>query len=97
MRLSAADIAIIRSLVRERFGADARIWLFGSRLDDGARGGDIDLYVEPVGLQDENLFLTRQALRRQLERRLHRPVDLLVNPGRATAFMHQAREEGRPL
>lgn len=97
MRLSETEIATIRTLVGARFGPDTRIWLFGSRLDDSARGGDIDLYVEPGELSDDNLFLARQALRRELERRLRQPVDLLVNPGNTTAFMRQARDEGRPL
>jgi predicted nucleotidyltransferase len=37
---------IVRSL-RRYFGKSARIWLFGSRVNDEARGGDIDLLVEP--------------------------------------------------
>jgi predicted nucleotidyltransferase len=97
MRLSPDDIAAIRGLVQARFGADTGIWLFGSRLDDAARGGDVDLYVEPDRLPEENLLLTRQALRRELERRLRVPVDLVINPGRTTAFMRQARAEGYPL
>lgn len=97
MRLSPEDIAIIRTLIRGRFGADAGIWVFGSRLDDGARGGDLDLYVEPTRLPDDNLLLARQALQRDLERRLRQPVDLTINAGRTTAFMRQARAEGRPL
>ncbi|WP_295453208.1 nucleotidyltransferase domain-containing protein [uncultured Thiodictyon sp.] len=97
MRLSHEDIAAIRCLVQARFGADAGIWLFGSRLDDSARGGDVDLYVEPVHLPAEDLLLARQALRRDLERRLRLPVDLVINPGQTTAFMRQARTEGYPL
>jgi len=34
-----------------------------------------------------NLFLAQQALRRKLERQLRQPVDVLINPGRTTAFM----------
>lgn len=94
MRLSPEDIGTIRRLVQARFGADVGIWLFGSRLDDAARGGDVDLYVEPERLPDENLLLARQALRRDLERQLRLPVDLLINPGNPTAFMRQARQEG---
>ena len=97
MRLSPEDIATIRHLVQERFGPDAGIWLFGSRLDDSARGGDVDLYVESAPLPDKNLLLVRQALRRDLERRLRLPVDLVINAGHPTAFTRQARAEGRPL
>ena len=97
MRLSANDIAVIRSLVHDRFGVDASIWLFGSRLDDAARGGDIDLYIELANPVRDNLFLARQVLRRELERRLRQPVDLIVNSGSPTAFMRQARSEGQPL
>ena len=97
MRLTAVDIELIRTCVRERFGADAGIWLFGSRLDDQARGGDIDLYVEPSVPPPENLFLARDALRRELQRGLNQPVDLVVSRGEPTAFMRQAREEGQRL
>lgn len=39
-------IEIIRSAERQVSGADARVYLFGSRTDDAGRGGDIDLYIE---------------------------------------------------
>ncbi|WP_295393715.1 hypothetical protein [uncultured Thiodictyon sp.] len=53
--------------------------------------------MEPDRLPEENLLLARQALRRDLERRLRLPVDLVINPGQTTAFMRQARAEGHPL
>lgn len=46
MRLSAQQCSIIRNAVAENFGAAANVWLFGSRVDDNKRGGDIDLYIE---------------------------------------------------
>ena len=46
MRLTPEQAAVIRSAAREVFGADARVWLFGSRVDDSKRGGDIDLLIE---------------------------------------------------
>jgi predicted nucleotidyltransferase len=97
MRLTQADIELIRSTVRERFGAGTEIWLFGSRLDDQACGGDINLYVEPSAPLPENVFLAREALRRELQRGLNQPVDMIVRRGEPTAFMRQAREEGRRL
>ena len=46
MRLTEEQTGIIRRTVREVLGDDARVWLFGSRMDDDKRGGDVDLYVE---------------------------------------------------
>lgn len=54
MRLSDRQCSVIRCAVTEYFGQDACVWLFGSRVDDAARGGDIDLYIEPaIGNADE--------------------------------------------
>jgi predicted nucleotidyltransferase len=44
--LSNLEAEAIIVAVKEVFGANAHVWLFGSRIDDSKRGGDIDLYVE---------------------------------------------------
>ncbi len=46
MRLDAQHIAAIKQLAAEQFGAGARVLLFGSRVDNASRGGDVDLLVE---------------------------------------------------
>lgn len=46
MRITEQQCSIIRSAVAENFGTEANVWLFGSRVDDSQRGGDIDLYIE---------------------------------------------------
>jgi predicted nucleotidyltransferase len=46
MRLSPREIDAIRAAVREVFGASATVRLFGSRVRDDLRGGDVDLFVE---------------------------------------------------
>ncbi|MGH8583380.1 MAG: nucleotidyltransferase domain-containing protein [Gammaproteobacteria bacterium] len=46
MRLTDTQVRIIKTRAAECFGPNAHVWLFGSRVDDDARGGDIDLYVE---------------------------------------------------
>ncbi|WP_287632618.1 nucleotidyltransferase domain-containing protein [Accumulibacter sp.] len=44
MRLTPQQIQIIRALARQVAGE--RVPCFGSRLDDAARGGDLDLMIE---------------------------------------------------
>lgn len=46
MRLSHAHIESLKRLAFEEAGSSARLRLFGSRLDDVARGGDVDLLLE---------------------------------------------------
>ena len=46
MRLTPSQVETIRDTARRCFGQDADVWLFGSRVDDTRRGGDIDLYIE---------------------------------------------------
>ena len=46
MRLSEAERTAIRAAITRHFGAESRVFLFGSRVDDRRRGGDIDLLVE---------------------------------------------------
>lgn len=50
MRLSKQQVDIIRQAVLERFGLNAKVSLFGSRVNDEARGGDIDLLVELINV-----------------------------------------------
>ncbi|SHE20524.1 nucleotidyltransferase domain-containing protein [methanotrophic endosymbiont of Bathymodiolus puteoserpentis (Logatchev)] len=56
MRLTHKEIDTIKNSVLS-LDADARIYLFGSRIDDAKRGGDIDLLIE-------SSILTKQDLRK---------------------------------
>ncbi|WCT74210.1 hypothetical protein PQ455_02980 [Sphingomonas naphthae] len=68
MRLTEQEIAAIKGAAAEAFGPDAVVRLFGSRVDDALRGGDIDLHVE---VDDLARARSRQvAFRRQLWRDL---------------------------
>lgn len=46
MRLTRKQIARLKSLAAREAGPGARLLLFGSRLDDAARGGDVDLLLQ---------------------------------------------------
>ena len=45
MRLTPEARDIIRHSTQAVFGLDSQVKLFGSRVDDSQRGGDIDLLV----------------------------------------------------
>lgn len=47
MRLDDNTREIIKNEVASLLGAEAVVRLFGSRVDDAQRGGDIDLLIEP--------------------------------------------------
>ncbi len=76
MRLTAEQDRTIQQTTAELFGVGPRVWLFGSRMDDQALGGDIDLLIEV-----EHQPPLRQVLRAQamLEQRLGTSVDLLTS------------------
>ena len=46
MRLSEFEIDAIKTAVNKYFEQGAKVYLFGSRVDENKHGGDIDLYVE---------------------------------------------------
>jgi uncharacterized protein len=46
MRLSPEEIAAIKAAARDAFGPSVVVRLFGSRVHDHLRGGDIDLHFE---------------------------------------------------
>lgn len=53
MRLPPEYVAAIKKSAAEAFGPSTVVRLFGSRVRDDLRGGDIDLHVEVGELADE--------------------------------------------
>jgi predicted nucleotidyltransferase len=78
MRLTETQKQIIREEVLRAFGSSAQVRVFGSRLDDHQRGGDIDLYIEAEGAAGD--LLDRElALYARLQRRLgEQRIDIIV-------------------
>jgi len=46
VRLTSKEIKIIKNKSLEIFG-ECEIYIFGSRIDDNKKGGDIDIYIIP--------------------------------------------------
>lgn len=84
MRLTDHQCRVIRDAVAECFGHSATVRLFGSRTDDAARGGDIDLLIE-TGMTDVD-EIVRAEIRFQVKVQQalgEQKIDLLIDyPGR---------------
>ena len=83
MRISDSTIAILTSLSRKYFGENAELRLFGSRTNDKARGGDIDIQViaPSATFRDEISFLAEvaQQLDERVDLRVQRNEKLLID------------------
>jgi len=79
MRLTDYQIQAIRQLACQVAGNQSRVRVFGSRLDDTAQGGDLDLMLElpePV----DNPALMAAQMSAQVSRVMHgRKVDVLLS------------------
>lgn len=90
MRLSQQTQQIIRNTVREVFGDEANVKLFGSRINDDARGGDIDLLVELPSITAEIERKTMQLTARLQLRIGDQPIDVLViDPSTPRQSIHE--------
>ena len=74
MRLSASEVSAIREEIG-RLDPKAEVYLYGSRVDDTARGGDVDLLVVSDGLGFREVLRLR---RRILDRIGWQQLDLWV-------------------
>ena len=99
MRLTELQIQTIRQLALDFAGSRSRVRVFGSRLDDAARGGDLDLMLELADPVDNPALMAAQ-LSAQVSRIMHgRKVDVLLSaPNLMRLPIHEvAFREGKLL
>ena len=90
MRVDSRQQQIIKQLAAELAGKDAKVFVFGSRLDDAQRGGDLDLLVEVPDKVDNPAWLIA-LLSAKLSRVLGgRRVDVILSaPNLKTLPIHK--------
>ena len=90
MRLAAKEQSAIREAIHAA-DAEALIYLFGSRVDDAAKGGDIDLLVLSRKI---NLMMKLGILARLHQTLGERKIDIVVYPDTSRPFPRMVMEEG---
>jgi predicted nucleotidyltransferase len=95
MRLTAFEISAIKQAVQTIFGTGSEVFLFGSRLDDAKRGGDIDLYIKPQIGNDLAHKIKFQVL---LEQRIgEQKIDVILATNENRLIEQQAMNSGVKL
>lgn len=97
MRLKLRDAEFIKQAAKFYFGKDAKVYLFGSRVFDDRKGGDIDLYIETnrkVGLFDKKVKLLLALYEKLGEQK----IDIVINNFTSSLYIYEvAQKEGRLL
>jgi predicted nucleotidyltransferase len=76
LRLSQKEIDTIKFYSNDIFG-QCNIYIFGSRVDDTKKGGDIDIFIEATSKSE--LFKKKIKLKSKLENILYKPIDIVVS------------------
>lgn len=101
MRLSEFEINAIKTAINKYFEQGAKVYLFGSRVDEDKHGGDIDLYVE-TELTGEELISAKLQAMSEIQLQIgDRKIDIVTaSPNLSTdvpLIIQEARESGIPL
>jgi predicted nucleotidyltransferase len=95
MRLSEVYRSSIKRSFAEVFG-EGHIYLFGSRVDDDARGGDIDLYLDTKEI--ENLFQKKIQFLAKIKREIgEQKIDVVFHINKERLIEQEARRWGVEL
>ena len=83
MRLNKNEVNIIKQLVSS-FDKNARIYLYGSRVDNQMKGGDIDLLIISPCFSFKDKLKLKAELHHQLG---EQKVDLLISEKDTSPFV----------
>jgi predicted nucleotidyltransferase len=90
MRLKETEISVIKSAVKE-YDTNAQIILFGSRADDSAKGGDIDLLIISDKIKNREKRKIRLLIFNQME---EQKIDIITASVIKGPFIENAYKRG---
>ncbi|MCF6282028.1 MAG: nucleotidyltransferase domain-containing protein [Candidatus Polarisedimenticolaceae bacterium] len=97
MRLTYTEAKAIISETKKHFGRKAQVYLFGSRVDDTKKGGDIDLYIVPEN-KKEGSSKKKIAFLSDLKQLIgDQKIDLVIATDSSKAIEQIAIKEGIAL
>ena len=95
MRLSDQEILAIKTVFNDIFG-EGNVFLFGSRVDDSKKGGDIDLFLDPVNR--ERLYYKKIDFLVKLKNQIgYQSIDIVFNEDNHRLIEQEIREHGVQL
>ncbi len=101
MRLTQKQIASIRSVTSRLLNQypDASLWLFGSRINDDVKGGDVDFCLFLSEHDLEKRAKIKRQLRPALEEAINIKTDLVVQDvgAKMKSVAKKAKETGLQL
>lgn len=93
MRLTTQQIVVLKDSLK-RLDPSAKLYLFGSRVDDQRKGGDIDLLIESKKLQPADVRRLRLDFYRHFG---EQKIDIVLDDGRTNAFVAKIRTQAVEL
>ena len=89
MRISSAQVELLKKIL-SGLDANASLYLFGSRIDDKKKGGDIDLLIKSNKLKKADIRKLRIAF---FEHFGEQKMDILLDNGKkVSAFIKKIQQ-----
>ena len=95
MRLTGFELKSIKQTFLDVF-EDGELYLFGSRVDDSLKGGDIDLYIKPkYPLSTKEILDKKSKFQIKLEDKIgEQKIDIVVSKDTTRLIEQEALQMG---
>ena len=96
MRLQDWEVTAIKQAFLNYFAKGDQLWVFGSRVDDTLKGGDIDLYVETKMTDVSEILQKKRRFSIAIQDAIgEQKIDVVIErPGYNLPIHQEARKTG---